>query len=57
MLDPIRAVMLATIVAYITGVAVDTLTPQYSDSVLEIGACAFIGSLTVLMLAGLRKSY
>lgn len=55
MMDPIRALMLATLVAFVAGVVVDTSLPQYSAAVLEIGASGFIITMTVLMLAGARK--
>lgn len=54
MLDPIRAFMLATIIAWIAGGITGFFVPTGSEWVLSAGACAFIGTLTAVMLLGLR---
>jgi len=54
-MDPIRALMLATLVAFVAGVVVDTSLPQYSSAVLEVGASGFIITLTALMLMGAKR--
>lgn len=55
MIDPIRACLLATIVAWISAFVVDGFVPYDSPWVLTAGACGFIGTLLIIMLSGLRK--
>lgn len=55
MLDPIRAIMLATIIAWVAGFITGNFVRPSSEWVLAAGACGFIGTLSALMLLGLRK--
>ncbi len=55
MLNPIRAVMLATIVAWCAGLVVDSFVSPSSIWVLAAGTCGFMGTLAALALLGLRE--
>lgn len=55
MLDPIRAVMLATIIAFVAGSITNIFVPTSSEWVLATGACGFMGTLAVQVLFWLRE--
>jgi|MDTG01.3.fsa_nt_gb hypothetical protein len=55
MVDPIKAIMLATVVSLVIGAIASWCFPIGSDWVLVWAAGGFMATLLVFMLLGIRK--